>query len=334
MGEMVMKTLLDRNAFVLAGLEGKQKRQALAVMLALSAFFVLSALTFMNFLYCFSDCVGSVVCGSADIALRDALRSLPIILSFFLSLSGLLTANAFYRNESFEILRRKARKHALIAAVTGAAVPVYVIVMRLAGRYLSLTEGGPSRLYPLDAMLYALLFLAFGITVLTYLKKAERFAGPSRAPVRKKGRVIGCFFRAVWLLIGLYGFCGFFFSIFILDFSVGYVPYSLSVMLVSLLAFLSLAVWKLFYENLTEAKRKEAALPLALLPLALSLAAAAAYFLALKHNLEGPANVGLGILPVACSAGVNIATLLVVATPPIVSVSALVRWLRGRAGKG
>ena len=327
MGEMVMKTLFDRRGSVLSGLDARQKKQAGAVMLAVAVCFVLSVFTFMNFLYCLSDCIGSVVCGSMDIALRDALRSLPIFLSFFLSLCGLMVAHAFYRNESGVILRKKAKFGAVFTVILGAVIVFYVLAMRLAGRYLSLAEGGPSRLYPLDALLYAVLYSACGASVLAYLKRPPGFAGPCRAPIQRRGRGVRCVFRFLWLLVALYGFCGFTFGLFILDFSAGYIPYSLSFLLVSLAAFLSIAVWELWYNDLTEAARRAVTLPLALVSLAVSLAAAAAYFLTLKHNLEGPANVGFGVLPVAMTSSVNLATLLVVLTPLIVSVTALVKGI-------
>lgn len=144
------------------------------------------------------------------------------------------------------------------------------------------------------------------------------------------GRGIRSAFGAVWLLIALHGFCGFFFGLFILDFRHGYVLYSLAVMLVSLLAFLSLAAWEFFYNNLTEEKRKERMLPLALAALAVSAAASVLYFIALKKNLDGPSNVGFGLLPVAFSANVNFATLLAVAVPLIVSAVGVVKGLSRR----
>ena len=61
MGEMVMKTLFDRRS-VLSGLDARQKKQAGAVMLGVAVCFAFSAFTFMDFLYCLSDCIGSVVC--------------------------------------------------------------------------------------------------------------------------------------------------------------------------------------------------------------------------------------------------------------------------------
>ena len=328
-----MKHFRDRNGPA-SGRAGAETPRGCAAA-AVAVCFVLSAFTLMNFLYAFANLTGSVVCGSYDVAVRDALRSLPILLSPVLSLSGLMTAQAFYRNESAAILRRKARKHALIAVVTGAFIPLYVIAMRLSGRFLSLAEGGPSRLYPLDAVIYALAFLALGLGVLRFFKANGRFAGPSRAPDRKPG-FIRCVFRAVWLQVGLYSFCAFFFSIFILDFSAGYVPYCLAVLLVALVNLLLLAVWEFYYNALNEAKRRAAALPLSLAALAASCAAAAAYMLALRRNPVGPANVGFGILPVAVTASVNLATWLFVATPLIVSVTALIKALFGKrkAGKG
>ena len=309
-------------------LDKKQIKLNFVSVVAVTLFFVLSAFTFMNFLYCLSDCVGSIVCASPDVALRDAIRSCPIFLSFFLSLSGLLTAHTFYRNESAEILRKKAKKHALIGVVLGAAIIVYVIAMLIAGRYLSIVEGAPSRLYPLDAVIYAAGFIVLGVAVLVYLKKTDGvFAGPCRAPVWKKCRGLRSVFRAFWLLIGLYGFCGFFYSFFIVDFKNGYVLYSIATMCVSFVAFVSLWVWEFIFNNMTEEKRKKATLPLGLVYLVLSVGAAVFYLIALKNNLDGPSNVGFGLLPIAFSASVNIATLLVVATPVITSITIVIKGI-------
>jgi hypothetical protein len=333
---MVMNNLFDRSNFVHSEQGGKQKRQSILVTLCVIVFFVLSAITFMNFLYCLSDCVGSVVCASPDVAIRDAIRSCPIFLSFFAALSGLMVAHTFYRNESREILAKKARKHAMIGIVIGALIIVYTIVLRIAGRYLSLVEGAPSRLYPLDAVIFALICIGLGVAVLAYVKKdskAQCFFGPSRAPLQKKGRGVRSVFRAAWLMVGLYGFCGFFYSLFIVDFRHGYVFYTVAMMLASLVAFLTVAVWELLYNNLTAAARKKYTLPLALVSLAVSVASAVLYFIALKGNLDGPSNVGFGLLPIAFSASVNFATLLVVAMPLIVSVTALIKGIHRKHNK-
>ena len=324
-----MKKLFDSNNFVFNGLDAKQRKQTFVVMIALVVFFCLSAFTFMNFLYCLSDCIGSIVCASADVAASDALRSLPIFLSFFLSLSGLMVAHTFYRNESSELLQKRAKKHAMIGIVLGGIIVLYVILMCLTGKYASIVEGAPSLLYPLDAVLYALLYIAFGVLVWMYFKKTngENYVAPSRTPLSNKLRIIKCIFRTLWLLFALYGFCGFFYSFFIVDFQIGYVFYSIMVMLISFLALMTLTVWEFYYNNLKNEVKSALTLPLAIMASGVTIVFVVLYFVALGKNLDGPSNAGFGILPIAFAASVNIADLLVVAIPVIVSVTALVKGL-------
>ena len=128
-------------------------------------------------------------------------------------------------------------------------------------------------------------------------------------------------------MIGLYGFCGFFYSMFIVDFKHGYLPYTLATMFASLVAFCSFAVWELYYNNLKPEKKKEQLFKVALISLCVSVLSAVLYFVALKFNLDGPSNVGFGILPIAFSASVNIATFIVVFTPLIASIAGLMKGL-------
>ena len=316
-------------------MDNKTKKQALTVTILLIVFFVLSAFTFMNALYCLSDCIASTVSASVDIAIRDALRSVPVFLSFFITLCGLMVAHTFYRNESREILKRNAKFFASAGIGIGALLILYVIVMLIAGRYLSIVEGAPSPIYPLDACLYAVLYIVLGILVHLYFKKHEDsglYEGPVRVPVSKKFGPVKYFFRFFWLMFALYGFCGFFYSIFIVDFLHGYVAYSLAAMLISLVVFLTLAVWELYYNNLSADKKKSVTLPLALISLGVTIVSSVVYFIALKGNLDGPTNVGFGLLPVAYSASVNVATFLVMIVPMIVSVVALIKGVIRMAG--
>ena len=327
MGEMVMR-MFDRDNFVCPS--SGSRKAGIVSFACLVCLYVITAFTFMNALYCFSDCVGSTVAGSADIALRDAMRSVPVFLSFGVTLGGLMICQAFFRNESPAILAKKAKKHAVITVAVGAVIIIYTFAMRIAGRYLSLTEGAPSPFYPLDAVLYALLFIAGGVCVLVYFKKyAGRmpYTGPSRPLARGKAGFFRNLFVTLWFLFGLYGFCGFFYSIFIVDFSHGYLPYTLASMFASLVTFLSFAVWELCYNALKPEKRGVAMLKISAVCLCVSAVSAVFYFVALKFNLDGPSNVGFGLLPVAFSASVNFATMISVLTPIVASVAGLLRSL-------
>ena len=74
-------------------------------------------------------------------------------------------------------------------------------------------------------------------------------------------------------------------------------------------------------------KAKEFLLPLAAVGLIVSIVVAAIYLIGLGTNLDAPSNAGFGVLPVAFAASVNIATLIIVFTPLIVSVVALIKGL-------
>ncbi len=327
-----MKKFFDKENFLFSGFDKKQKQQSLFVAIALMVFFVFASFTFFNALYCFSDIVGCFVSGSPDVAIKDFLRSLPIFLSTFMSIWTVLLLQASFRN--VEVRRLKSYKKNAIALLAFAGVNIiYVVVMTIMGKYSSLVEGSPSPLYPLDSILYSLLFVAIGVFTLIYLKKLQEklpYVAPSRGPIVMKVRGLYCTFITFWMLIALFTFSAFFFGLFIIDFQHGYQFYSVMLLIAYALSFLYMLVWEFYFNELKEEKKKEFLLPLAIVGLALSVVVMALYFVSLGLNLDAPSNIGFGVLPVAFAASVNIATMLVVATPFIVSVVALIKGLIAR----
>ena len=332
MGEMVMKKFFNKDNFILSSFDKKQKTQSLIVALSLIVLFIFSAYTFFNALYSFADCVGSIVSGSPDAALRDVTRSLPLFLSCFMSIWAMLLFHACFRN--IEGRRIKSLKKNAIALLAFAGVNfVAIIVMLIMGKFHSLVEGAPSPLYPLDSILYSLLYVALGVFTLVYLSKLQEklpYEVPSRGPIVTKARGAYCTFVSIWMLIALFSFAGFTLGLFIHDFSHGYLFFSIALMLVYVLNILVMGIWEFYYNELKEDKKKEFLLPLAIAGLCASVLVMILYFVGLGTNLDGPSNAGFGILPIAFTASVNIATLLVVATPLIVSVTALIKALVGK----
>lgn len=328
-----MKRLFNKEDFLLSSFDKKQRVQSLVIACLIVVFGLLCAFGFMNFLYAFADIVGSFVSGSADIAIRDLGRSLPIFLSFFMCIWTLWLLHDVYRNESEE-RRNKSIFHKSIVLLAFAGVNIlYILIMRIAGRYLSLVEGSPTYIYPLDALLFSLLFVCIGVFGIIYLKKLQSklpYVVPSRAPVVAKARFIHHFFVTIWMLIAFYGGSAFLYGLFIMDFVHGYQFFSIALLLVFLLPPCYLAFWEFFYNNLKEEKRKELLLPISLCGICLSVIVMVLYFVALGMNTDGPSNAGFGVFPVAFTASVNIATLVVVATPLIVSATALIKALMYR----
>ena len=337
MGEVViMKNLFAKENFISSTLDKKQNRQYYIVRCLVCLLFVMSAFTFLNMFYCFVDMVGSIVSGSADVALKDLLRSLPIFFVFFMTLWSLLLVHAYFRNATEERRKKSLKKNAIVVGCFAVVNVLYILIGRIVGEYLSLVEGAPSWIYPLDALLYSVLFLALAVCALVYSKKyQERFAYvvPVRGGIVTKARFVYCLFVTLWMLFALFSTAAFFVGLFIVDFKHGYFAYSLAILIVYFVNFLFFSVWELHYNALKEDKKKEQLFPLALIGLGISIAAAVFYFVALGQNLDGPSNVGFGILPVAFAASVNIATLLTVAMPLIVSVVALCKsWPLKKVG--
>ena len=316
--------------FLVASYDKKQKRQRIVVIILLALFFILSSFTFFNLLYCFVECIGAIVSGSMDVALSDFLRTVPVFLTFFMTLWGLLLVHASYRKVSEEKWRKSIFKDAICIIVFGVINIVYILVNHIAGRYLSLVEGSPSALFPLDALLYSVLFICLGVLVVLYVKKFEAkhpYVVPARGPVVTKARGLYCTFVTFWMLFALYGFIAGILSFFIYDFKHEHVFFGIATILVFLLSAVQIIVWELYFNELTEEGKKAKLLRLAIVSLIASVVIAFLYFLSLGMDLDAPSNAGFGMFPIAFAASVNIATLLAVACPVIVSIVALIKGI-------
>ena len=327
-----MKKFFSKDNFILSTFNKGQRVQSLIISLALIVFFVFTAYTFMNAMYAFADCIGSIVCGSMDSALRDATRSLPLFLSCFMSVWAMLLLQAAFRNVSDEKRIKSLKKDAIVLLAFAGANLVAIIAMLVMGKFHSIVEGSPSPLYPLDSILYSLIFVALGLFTLVYLKKLQDkipFQVPQRGEIVRKGRGVYCVFVSFWMLIAAFSFAAFSIGLFITDFE-HYFFFALALALVYLTNVVFFGVWEFYYNELKEEKKKEFLLPLAICGLIVAVLMVAIYMVALATNLDAPSNFGFGTLPIAFTASVNIATLVVVFTPVIVSIVALIKGFKKR----
>jgi len=331
-----MIKFFNKDNFVLSSCDNNQKKQSLLVSLCIVLLFVFSSFTFFNALYGFADCIGSIVCGSMDIALRDGIRSLPLFLSVFMSIWGLLLAHGLFRNVSEERRVKSIKKNSITLLAFAGVNLVAILVMVAIGKFSSIVEGSPSPLYPLDSIIYSLVYVAMGVFGLVYVKRLQEkypYVAPSRGPIVTKARGLYCTFMSFWLLVALFSFSGFFIGMFIYDFSNGYLFYGIAYLITCFVNILFIAFWEFYYNELKEENRKSFLFPIAICALCVSLVQVVLYMVGLSTNLDAPSNGGFGILPVAFAASVNIATLIVVFTPLIVSVVALIKGLVARKHK-
>lgn len=326
-----MKKFFDKSNFLPSTFEPKQRKQSLIVGLLLVLFFIIASFTFFNMLYAFADIIGSIVSGSVDVAIKDLLYSLPLFLSFFMSLWTVLLLQAFFRNVEGKRMK-SVFKDGLCLIIFGGVNVLYVIISLIIGRYSSIIEGSPSALYPLDSVLFSLLFIAIGVFAVLYVKKLSEklpYEVPSREIV-KKGRGVYCVFLTFFMLFALFGFSDGLFSIFIYDFEHEFVFYGIMTILAYCLSPIILGVWEFYYNELKEENKKAFLLPLGIVSTCVSALIVALYFVSLGMGLDAPSNAGFGMFPVAFAASVNIATMLTVAAPLIFSVVALIKGLIAR----
>ena len=325
-----MRNLFNKENFLFPTFDKKQKKQAWILFGLIALLFVASTFTFVNMLYAFTDVVGSIVSGSIDVAIKDLFRSLPLFLVFFMTLWTLLALHAFFRNVSEE-KRLKSMKKCAITVLAFAGVNFfYVSIRRFSGGYSSFAEGSPSPWFPLDTILYSLPFIAVAAVALLDGKKilkAYPYVVPSRGPVVKKARFVYCFFLSIWMLFAIYGFAAFWLGLFCIDFIHGHLPYALALVLVFFVNAIFFIAWEFYYNEVKAEKRKDVLLPLSFVGLGVSLVTAIFFFVALGTDKFAPSNIGFGLQPIAFAASINIATILLVLVPVIVSIVALIKGL-------
>lgn len=325
-----MKKLFSKDNFLGSSFDKKQKWQSAVVYILLSIFFVLSSFTFFNFLFSFVDVAGSIVSGSMDVAIRDFLRNLPLLFVFLMTLWSLLLVHAVYINRDEEHLRKSIIKDSICILSFALVNLIYVIVRLAMGEYVSIAEGSPSKLFPLDTLLYSLPFVLFASLCLIYVfkkKEALPYLVPTRGSITTKARFVYCLFMALWLLFALYGFSSGILSFFIYDFAHGHAFYGIATLFCYLLSPAFLIFWELYFHGLKEEKRKEALLPWSIIGLSISLLGLILYFVSLALDLDAPSNAGFGMFPIMFSASVNLAAMLQVSVPFIVSLVALIKAL-------
>ena len=102
-----MKKLLDKSNFTLSSFDKAQKRQSLVVSLLVIISFVAAAFILMDALYAFADIVGCFVSSSPDVAIKDALRSMPLFLVFFMSIWTIVLFHVTFRKTNEELWKKK-----------------------------------------------------------------------------------------------------------------------------------------------------------------------------------------------------------------------------------
>lgn len=326
----MIKDIFNRDHFTYSGFDAKAKKQSLVVTIAMIVVFIIAALCTFNFFYVICDVIGSIVSGSPDCAIRDLVRSLPILLTLLGLVHIFVSLHYTHRNVSDEKRTKGISYNSIASIVFGGATILYVIVGAIAGVYSSLVTGYPSILYPLDALLGGLLIVAIGVLSLLWNKKFQSkfpYLVPNRANTAKGvEKLFHHFFVGIWTLVALYGLSAVINSTYIVDWTHGHVFYSVMLVLMFALPVFYLMIWEFYYNELKEENRNDMLL-VSISGIALSVVIVGLYALAYNLDPQAPDLACFGILPVDYTASVNAGTYIYGIANLVIPVTALIKAL-------
>lgn len=323
-----MKKFFDKSNFIFAQMDKKQRRTSLVISLLIIFFFITSAFTFLNAFYGFIEAIGAATCKSFDVCVRDFLRNLPLIIVCLMNIWTLLLLQSLFRNIDENKLKKSLLKDSICLIAFGGFNILYILIGLISGQYLSIVEGSPSYIFPLDALLVSLFFVISGVAILVYEKKYMDkcpLSLVSHGNIVTKKRGMYATFVSFWLLFALFGFSAGVYSIFIYDFAHEHVFFGIATIYAYLLIPLFIGFWEFYFNVLNEDKKKEFLFPISILGISLSLISIVLYIVSLSIDRDAPSNAGFGMFPVAFAASVNLATLLMIIVPLVVSVVALIK---------
>lgn len=278
-------------------------------------FWVLGAWMLWEFVYELSHMVGAIVSRDAAYALYETLRMLPMTLGMI----AILFFNMFLLN-AYIAKDLKARAFnwkimSIFAVVAGVAMIIYVIAGLISGRFLSLVEGFPTILYPLDTVLLAIIFILGSVWACKYSKYLAAgssdeasvtslpFAVCRFNPVL---RGIGRFFCFLSFLVTICAFAASCYGPFIMDWCHGYVLFNIVFWLNYFTAFFMYFCYRFIYCKKSNEEKPACLKKLSLSFLIGNVVLMALYLVVVQFNVEAPAQNAFGLYPIDFTASANV----------------------------
>lgn len=183
----------------------------------------LGALTLWEFVYELSHMVGAIVCGDIEYTLIELFRMMPHTLTMITYIFSSVILHSAFISKDIESRIKRWRTLGIFTVVMGFIIIIYIFVGLGTGRYLSLVEGSPTALFPLDIMLGGILFIAFGFYSNEHSGKIKEFGSEIGYSSSKMNPLFGIvkIFCFLGFLISSCGFAAAFYGTYVLDWAHG-----------------------------------------------------------------------------------------------------------------
>ena len=305
-----MAAYLTRNDRIKTQLSPEARRERRFYMFLSVIAFIPGAFALWEINYELWNMIGSVASGSPDMALTEALRMVPLYMAGAALILFLVYTNGAYRAKNEKARIRKWLAGGTVTVILGVITAAYVVIGVVLGEYGELIEGYVSPLYPLDMLLAGVVFIGIGFLSIHYAAVLRR--KPSALPyVTDKGLfglrlcTFGCL-RALGLAMAMIGFAASVWGIFVLDFTHGYLMYSIVLWLNYFTAFAMYFAYKYIFCETKPEIRGTAAVKLGAIFLIVNVVLFALHLVTVQIWNEAPNVAAFGILPADFLSSMNV----------------------------
>ncbi len=275
--------------------------------------------------------IGSIACGSLDRVVAQTIRMLPLYLIGIALIFFHVCINCAYRAGSLKARRARWAVCGVAMILLGSAAAIYVILGIILGEYAKLVEGFITPLFPLDMLIGGLIFVAIGILSFRYRRMLKE-KGSSLPYVNDRGlfgRRMWTFglFRCLSLLAAMCGLAGTVWGIFVVDFSHGYILFSVALLLNYFTSFAMYAAYRFIFCEANEESGGKVSLKLGIIFLIVNVVLFAVYAVTLQIWNEAPGVTAYGILHADYTLGKNAFTIFYGANNLLAPAFAIIRGL-------
>lgn len=294
-------------------------------------FWIPGAWMLWEFVYELSHMIGAIVCRDAAYAVYELLRMLPMTLCMICFLfSSTFLHNAFTARD-LHTRTRNFKIMSIFDIVLAFVNIIYTLCGLISGRYVSLVEGFPTILYPLDTILISLLFILFGIWAYKYSEYMNA-KGSDIPYVECKFnpilRGIGLVFCFLSFLVTTCASAASVYGLFILDWRHGYIIFNILLWLNYFTAFFMYICYRFFYCTKNNEDKPACLKKFSLSFLIANIILMALYLITVQNCPEAPAQNAFGLFPIDFTASANVFHLIYGANNILVPLWGLVYGLK------
>ena len=326
-----MTAYLSRNDRIKTELDRDARRERRFYFLFAILAFIPGAFILWEMHYELWNIIGSVASHSPDRAAAQAIRMIPLYLVGAALIHLLIYTNGAYRAKNEKARRAKWLAGGIVLIVLGVIIAAYVAIGIMVGEYGRIIEGFITPLFPLDTLLAGIIFIGIGFLSIRYSKVLEK--KHSKLPYVNDRGVFGWRFftfgllRCLSLLVAMCGFAASVWGIFVIDFSHGYLMYSIVLWLNFFTAFAMLFAYKFIFCETKEESRGGAAVKLGCIFLVVNIVLFALYMLSLQIWNEAPNVTAFALMPADFTASMNIFAVFYGVNNILAPIAAVVRGL-------